>query len=351
MIEPWELLLHHSYSGTPGVIFDDSPKRRNHGKAVGLAPADFHADGADSGSGAVRFHDRGLVRVVPSEVWNGLSVVRCEIICRCDQNGGGCLIDGESFKFTLDNGAGDLAFALANGASGDLFGPVSSNQNPAVPFNSWLTLSFFYDGIMGSVQYALNGTPLSATNELGIQGPLAPTNKIAIGNDVDGLEPFTGLIDDIKVWRLNPQWVDNTFVNRPVDPRVRDCWDKWSDGLGKALESDPECAVRVATLIRDAVNSVMRKAANPATKATWEAAVETYRQHWEGGDLNGVADTLNSVIAAIGSNLHLTTDPAIVALMRDPCVQRLVGHVPSLDCDPQFTGIWSKTAKTVEVLS
>jgi len=109
--------------------------------------------------------------------------------------------------------------------------------------------------------------------------------------------------------------------------------------------------VQVATLIRNAVNSLIRKAASPATKATWEAAVETYRKHWEGGDLNGVADALNSVIAAIGTDLQLTTDPAIVALMRDPCVQRLIGHVPSLDCDPQFTGIWAKTAKTAEALS
>ena len=103
-------------------------------------------------------------------------------------------------------------------------------------------------------------------------------------------------------------------------------------------------------LIRAAVKSILRKASSPATKATWEDAVETYRKHWQGGDLDGVGDALNSVIAAIGGDLQLTTDPAIAELMRDPCVQRLIGHVPSLDCDPAFTGIFKKSAAQVEVL-
>ena len=350
MIEPWELLLHHSYSGTPGVIFDDSPKRRNHGRAVGLNPADSQADGLSSGSGAIRFHNNGMVRVVPSEVWDGLSVVRCEIVCWCDAGGGGVLVDGGSFKFWLLDGAPSFQYELANTGSGKAFGPVSSDGTPPVPLNQWVTMSFFFDGIIGNSSYSLGSTPLTQFDS-GQPAPLAATNKIVVGNGLDGRDPFRGLIDDIKIWRLDPKWVDKTFTHRPVDPRVRDCWDKWSDGLGKALAADTECAVQVATLIRNAVNSLIRKAASPATKATWEAAVETYRKHWEGGDLNGVADALNSVIAAIGTDLQLTTDPAIVALMRDPCVQRLIGHVPSLDCDPQFTGIWAKTAKTAEALS
>jgi hypothetical protein len=35
MAELWELILHHSYTGTPGVVFDQSPRRGSHGVAVG----------------------------------------------------------------------------------------------------------------------------------------------------------------------------------------------------------------------------------------------------------------------------------------------------------------------------
>jgi len=234
MIEPWELLLHHSYSGTPGVIFDDSPKRRNHGRAVGLNPADYQADGLSSGSGAIRFHNNGMVRVVPSEVWDGLSVVRCEIVCWCDAGGGGVLVDGGSFKFWLLDGAPSFQYELANTGSGKAFGPVSSDGTPPVPFNQWVTMSFFFDGIIGNSSYSLGSTPLTQFDS-GQPAPLAATNKIVVGNGLDGRDPFRGLIDDIKIWRLDPKWVDKTFTHRPVDPRVRDCWDKWSDGLGKAL--------------------------------------------------------------------------------------------------------------------
>ncbi len=38
VFEPWELILHHTYSGTPGAIFDHSPGRGAHGVGVGLDP-------------------------------------------------------------------------------------------------------------------------------------------------------------------------------------------------------------------------------------------------------------------------------------------------------------------------
>ena len=55
MADPWELVLHHTYAGTPGVILDHSPSRRSHGQPVNLTEADFLTDGVRPGSGAVRF--------------------------------------------------------------------------------------------------------------------------------------------------------------------------------------------------------------------------------------------------------------------------------------------------------
>ena len=47
----------------------------------------------------------------------------------------------------------------------------------------------------------------------------------------------------------------------------------------------------------------------------------------------------------------LTGTPSILALATDPCVQRLVGQLPKLDCDPKFTDVLIRAAKQVEALS
>src|SRR4051794_15107716 len=106
MLEPWELILHHTYSGVPGVIFDQSPNRSSHGVAVNLGPGAFHADGATSGSGAVTFGHDGYIQVPTStDVWAPLGGIRVEITCRCETvDGGGTLIDGGSFAFAVSQG-------------------------------------------------------------------------------------------------------------------------------------------------------------------------------------------------------------------------------------------------------
>ena len=73
MAEAWELVLHHTYAGTPGVIFDHSPSRRSHGQPVNLIDADFLTDGATTGSGAINFHSgTSMIRVPSSASWRPL---------------------------------------------------------------------------------------------------------------------------------------------------------------------------------------------------------------------------------------------------------------------------------------
>ena len=74
MADPWELILHHTYTGTPGVVCDQSPGRGSHGVAVNLADSDFLVNGISAGSGAVTFHPGSSVRVSGSKIgirWAG----------------------------------------------------------------------------------------------------------------------------------------------------------------------------------------------------------------------------------------------------------------------------------------
>jgi hypothetical protein len=351
MSDPWELLLHHSYTGTPGVIFDQSPGRKNHGLGKGLQQSDYLADGASSRSGAVQFRPGSIVDIQPEEPWDPIQVLRAEIVCRWDEPARGVLFDAGTYSFSIVHEALRFDVKVDGGSIGHSMTEPDPGNKPAIPLQQWTTLGVFFDFVTGFSGFTIDGEEVDRVDSSWAPS-LMGTNRIGIGNSMGDLgQNWRGPIDDVKIWRLDPKWVDKTFVNRPVDPRVRDCWDKWSDGLGNALAGDPECALRVANLIRAAVNSLIRRASRSPNRGRWEAAVTDYRMRWEGGDLSGVGDALNSVIADIGTDLQLTTDPAIAELINDPCVQRLVGHVPSLDCDPQFTGIFTKSAKGVEVLS
>ena len=349
MIDPWELLLHHSYSGKPGVIFDQSPGRTNHGTPINLSDSDFLRDGADSGSGAIAFHPGSSVRVTPAKRWTPLPAIRCEIVCSCDGSGAnaGTLINADSC-FALSINKGGTPLFGYNNASGGFGGFVP--HAPKIPLNQWFTLGVTYDGWSRSA-FTLDGVEVD-TFDTADTGPLRSTSHISIGNSIDGSRAWTGRIDDVKVWRLNPHRVDNAFTNRPVDPGLQDCWGRWNKALGKALRDDPECAEHVRDLINAAIASLIQRAAasSPTTESTWQAAVTDYQQRWLTGDLHGLQATLADVIAAIGGDLQLKSDPALAALGTDPCMQKIASKLPKLDCDPQFIDLLRNTAKQIEVL-
>ena len=340
MIDPWELLLHHSYTGVPGVIFDQSPGRNNHGIAFNLATSDFLEDGASAGSGAVRFHPGSAVHVSAAKPWGPLDAVRVEIVCRRDDGGSGTLIEGSnSFTFGLgDQGAPGGSWKLTDGTM-SLWGTVDGG--PGTVFsNKWVTIAFVYGG-PGLSGLWLDGVEVS--EGFPDNAPIVPAHQVAIGNGVNGNSAFGGIIDDIKVWRLNPHWADGTFTGRPIDPGLPNCWGGWSKSLGGALGSDLECADRVRQLVNAAVNGIIqRAAANAATNAIWQDAIADYRQRWPAGDFDGIATTMGGVLSQIGDELQLTTDPAIAALATDPCVKRILDQLPSLDCDEQFFDLLRK---------
>ena len=347
MIDQWELLLHHTYTGTPGVIFDQSPGGGSHGVAVNLSAGDFLPDGASSGSGAIAFKSGSMVSVLPTEPWMGLSAVRCEIICSRDVARGGTLIDAGSFSFQVaDDGGPDLSYGFAGGGEGGNEGPHGGA--PAVPLNTWVTVRFTYNDVTGSV-LSVDGAAVSVSPPDPFLKPIASTRQVAIGNAANGGLAWNGRIDDVKVWRLNPHWVDGGFVNRPIDPGLPNCWGGWSKALGGALRNDLECAARVRGLIYALVASLVRRAAASSANGTWQAAVADYRRRWPNGDLDGIASTFAGVISAMGGDLQLKTDPAFAALANDPCFRRIVGQLPSLDCDPQFTDLLRKLAQQIEV--
>lgn len=350
MADPWELILYHTYTGTPGVISDQSPGRGSHGVAVNLPDSDFFADGATPGSGAVAFEPTSSIRVAASKSWAPIRGLRAEVLCECTTgNAANSLIDGGSFSFWVRGPHVGAKFA----SSPNHNVRIDTHLNPIVanfilPQHRWMTLGFLYDGV-ATMELYLDGATVAR-----VHAPLWPidaVNSVSIGNSHPPTTALDGSVDDVKVWRVNPHRVDAEFLGRPVDAGVRQCLVEWIRAVGAALRADPQCARRVSGLLDRAVSGISRDALNHsgATRARFEDAAQQYRQLWSEGRL----DDIVPVLADLVSWLQLAgVDPLhnadVAELLHDRCLHELLAELPPLDCDPQFTGLLRDAAKTVE---
>jgi hypothetical protein len=134
---------------------------------------------------------------------------------------------------------------------------------------------------------------LDGTTVARVHRPLWPVNSannVSIGNSHPLSSSMEGLIDDVKVWRINPRRVDEEFLGRPVDGSVAKCWADWSRVLSDVLNNNPQCALRLRELLTRAVASIIRDGPNhnDATRERWQKSQDSYRQLWADGNLNDI---------------------------------------------------------------
>lgn len=334
MADPWELILHHTYAGTPGVIFDQSPGRGSHGVTVDIADTDFLTDGISPGSGAVKFGTGSRIRVRATRNWSQLSGLRGEIVCLLDEPAGiNALLDTDTFRFYVRTGHLGAWFSAYPHQYAQIDHHSDGfDQGFTVPAGQWMTLGFLHDGV-STMELHYNGATIARiTKPL---WPVNPTNSVTIGT-------ASGRIDDVKVWRINPHRVGDEFTDRPVDPDVSRCWAEWARATGEMLAANRDCAERVRDLLMRAVQSMIRDGLTHGseTRERWEQASLRYRQHWRAGELGDIAPVIADLLAWLRlAGLDPAEDPDVAALLNDPCLTTILQHAPPLDCDPDFVGL------------
>jgi hypothetical protein len=346
MAETWELILHHTYDGTPGLIVDRSPNRGSHGVVVKLGDADFLADGAGQGTGAIRFpvdddgEPYGKIQVEGSEAsWSPLEALRCQITCMFEPPAPAkfeTLLKAEGFSFyTMDWGGFGATFDDAAGHRTRVRAESEDIPTPGgLPDNQWLTLGFDYDGVsLATVSY--NGVIIKRA--IGPLAPLPKATSIVIG------ENLVGRIDEIKVWRMNPHRVAQEFLDRPQTPEQRDCWRQWFTALSDALAADPECADR----FRHQLHRVMRavqygvQTHSDASRERLTHAALRYRELWMQNELGELGTHLRDFLAWLETQgLDPKGVPEVQEMLADPCTNKLLASVPSMLCDPDYTAIF-----------
>ncbi len=341
MADTWELVLHHTYRGTPGVILDESPRRECHGRAVNLDHGAFNESGAQPGSGAVFFRPNSHIQVPANpDVWNRNTPIRMEFVCRVDDPTGGMLFGSRNF---LELAIRDGALVAHVLGFGSVVEHSTAGSGVEVPTGSWVTVNFDYDGLT-EMEFRVDGRPVHITERF------APVTEIdhefCIGSDHTGAQVFGGGIDDVKIWRLDRHHVGHNFTDRPSDPGVVDCWLEWGKRARKLLQDDADCAERLPVLIKDAIRSLAQAGllGGDEARSRWLSSYEKYQKHWSEGDMNsvaGVIDDLDQLLKKLG--LDAAQIPEVKALFDDLCFKKFVKILGPPDCDTEFIDLFKVT--------
>ena len=341
----WELICHHTYKW--GGTATDLSVYDSHGATAGLDPSDFRQDGAVPGSGAWRFHatTRNGIVIRPNAGWGPLVGVRVEFTARINTVGfavdGATLIDADS-SFHI------AAYQRRIGASfrGDpaLYGPswdwVVSNFQ--MKNNQWVRFVWEHDGL-SEMRLIIEGAEI--VRHLVLSGvPGVGPKGISIGNRHDGRRPWTGDIDEVKVWRLNPNRVRNQFLGRPIDKATADCWARYVDSMRAAFAKYPDCARQLTAGMRDAVNRSVREIAaqGPETRQRTNELAARYAELWATNDIDG--PEMGHAISDLVTWLRLIgvqpdEDERTKELKSSRCWKLITSELAGLDCDPKVVAL------------
>ncbi|KRE30297.1 hypothetical protein ASG82_24575 [Mycobacterium sp. Soil538] len=167
---------------------------------------------------------------------------------------------------------------------------------------------------------------------------------ISIGNRLDGKRPWTGDIDEVKVWRLNPNRVRNQFLGRSIDKETADCWARYVESMRAAFAKYPDCARQLTAGMRDAVNRSVREIAaqGPETRQRTSELAGRYAELWATNDIDGTE--MRQAISDLVTWLRLIgvqpdEDERTKELKSSRCWKLITGELAGLECDPKITAM------------
>ena len=352
----WELICHHTYK-LEGLPVDLSMYESNGERQA----ADFLPDGVAPGSGALRFQQPQSRVRIPADAgspWQTLGGVRIEATARVLAQVGHwqtlVAADG-AFKFFFRDAHLIAEFSVAPGTStlpwsfsGVDHDGLSTAEYGAgfAPFehrvNAWRTFGFAHDGI-DSVELTVDGDVVARRRGLaaGIRGVGAAGVHIgnAPGNAGHCLE---GDVDEVRIWRLDPNAMKRAFLSRPFDDASAECWTRIFRAMGDALARDPECAQRLAAEIPAVFDRIHRAIVQSSSSARERFALlrAEYARLWSFGQFEGpaMAAVLAELCALLrAAGISPTDDPEVRALLTSPCMMMLRDACKGLDleCDPK----------------
>jgi hypothetical protein len=342
-----ELICHQTYRWG-GLAADLSPYN-NHGQSVDVG---FLQDGTAPGSGAVRFPDAGSRIVIPvGPGWRPLGGVKVEMTARIhlytSMHVPLTLLSADG-AFTFSIFGGNLVAAFQSSDPTGNFDHISANEHGppgspyVVPLNQWVTLGFEHDGL-NVMQLVADGKVVARRTDLRDGVPGVGPQGVCIGNLVDGPWPLQGEVDEVKIWRPDPDALRRQFLGRPYDPATADCWTRFFRSLREALQQEPDCAQQIATQIEAIFDRLCRTIASrgPKARSRFQKFTQTYAKLWCSGQIDSpkMEKLFRDWCTWTHKEQLALDDPDLQALTQSECFQKICSLCVALDCDPQITAL------------
>ncbi len=343
-----QLICHHTYK-TPFVAIDLS-RHQNHGA---LHDAVHLVDGASPSSGAVAFRrPTANVHIGPSSSFSPLGTLRIDVRARIDavlpadrMN----LVEGHlAFAFFIDPGGvlvGTFLGPSAAGAPPSWHGVQSQppfspdGARHTVPVGTWTTLSYGHDGHR-TIEVSIDGRVVGRRNDLVAGVPPVGSGGTTVGSWPNAARfSLQGAVDDLKIWRCDPNAVADEFLSRPLGDREGACWAELFAALARAMRSDPRLAAAGAGLQRMRSDGGRNAAGDAAALARNRAFAARFLALWRSGKLSG--DPMRALLREWLPELFRSTGigPSHRGLSAEAervAASDVVGRFRGFDCDPEF---------------
>jgi hypothetical protein len=279
----WELICHHTYRA--GGLPVDLSDHDQHGIPSAVS---YEPDGAFPGSGALRFHAGGYVRIPASPVWGTLGGLAIEMTVRLEPPAPGrtnirILADARP-GFILLTYNHHVRFVYATSESSQRGERVGATN--VVPYNAWTTVRLVHNGL-DTVQFYVDDVLVSeAPARLAVPGVAG--RDIWFGNANGWPLAMEGLLDDVKVWRLDPFRIRNVFVQRPLDRDTAACWEAALRSLIEQVASRPDCAELLRREMPRALDEMRRQIrVGDVARERYADICDSYAWLWRAGQING----------------------------------------------------------------
>jgi hypothetical protein len=176
---------------------------------------------------------------------------------------------------------------VAGGPLGFFGASTAVPGGATVPIDRWVTLTYVHDGF-STIDLFIDGALVASENSL--HSPIQPVGALGvhIGNWPAGNSyPFRGDIDDVKIWRWDPDAAYTQFFARQPGP----CWNGIFDELEqKAAEPEGRARLqRAMECMGSAQNELVRLVRSQGRSAIEanEQFSRRYRELWKAGAISG----------------------------------------------------------------
>jgi len=372
----WELICHHTYK--LGGLPVDLSRYDNHGRTVGIS---FLADGIEPGSGALYFTGQGRVEIPIQPVWKTLGGLKLEITARLKgyRPLPRFLMRGfDSFVFCVWNAELIASYETTQpvwpGANHERIGSITDAiQSPVpvyqvpfdpwmqsvpyglplysgyrVPFDRWVTLGFMHNGLDTMELYA-DGQLIARRTDLLSNVPGVGDRGVLVGASGYLTSVLDGDIDEVKVWRPDPNDMARRFLSRRMDEAAAECWEKFIRCLNESLERRPDCAQEFQQTLPPLIEKFRRaiEATGPETRERYAMTRHRYLQLWQEGALDSPAmaklmSEWCTWLKLVG--ISIEDDPDFRQFLRIPCLEEILKECGTLECDPQVTALLKSIA-------